>query len=35
MAVEIKEFVGHQPVSIKEDKQPAVKKPAKKQTPKK
>jgi len=32
MAMEIKEYVGHQPTSVKEQKQPAVKKPAKKST---
>lgn len=36
MAMEIKEYVGHTPVPVKEQKQqPAVKKPAKKPAPKK
>lgn len=35
MALEIKEYVGHKPTAVKEQKQPAVKKPAKKSTDKK
>lgn len=35
MALEIKEYVGHNPVPVKEEKQPAIKKPAKPAAPKK
>jgi hypothetical protein len=35
MAMEIKEYVGHNPKQVKEEKQTAVKKPAKKPAPKK